>query len=93
MYNFRTDLAVERTEILRRMNNDINGIESEEETDEKIKITRVKVVNEQGAMTIGKPVGNYITLDIDGLKIASEEELNKTSETLRTGIKKINRYT
>ena len=96
MYDFRTDLAVERSEIFRKINkieNNIDGIESEEETDEKVKITRVRVVNEKGVQAIGKPAGNYITLDIEGLKYGTEEELSKASEKLRTGVEKINRCT
>ena len=95
MDNFRTDLAVERNEIYRKANkieNDIDGIETEELQEENVKITRVEITNEDGAKAIGKPIGNYITLDVEGLKIASEEELNKASEKLRTGIKKTDRY-
>ena len=47
MYNFRTDLALERTDIYRKANHleNINGIESEEqEIDENLKVTRVKII-------------------------------------------------
>ena len=74
MYNFRTDLASERRDIYKKANkleNDIDGIEStKEEKDENIKIERVKIVNESGEKAIGKPIGNYITIDIKKLKIA-----------------------
>lgn len=74
MYNFRTDLASERRDIYKKANkleNEIDGIEStKEEKDENIKIERVKIVNESGEKTIGKPIGNYITIDIKKLKIA-----------------------
>lgn len=74
MYNFRTDLASERRDIYRKANkleNEIDGIEStKEEKDENIKIERVKIVNESGEKAIGKPIGNYITIDIKKLKIA-----------------------
>lgn len=74
MYNFRTDLASERRDIYKKANkleNEINGIEStKEEKDENIKIERVKIVNESGEKAIGKPIGNYITIDIKKLKIA-----------------------
>ena len=50
---------------------EIDGIEStKEEKDENIKIERVKIVNESGEKAIGKPIGNYITIDIKKLKIA-----------------------
>ena len=74
MYNFRTDLASERRDIYKKANkleNEIDGIESTiEEKDENIKIERVKIVNESGEKAIGKPIGNYITIDIKKLKIA-----------------------
>ena len=74
MYNFRTDLATERRDIYKKANkleNEIDGIEStKEEKDENIKIERVKIVNESGEKAIGKPIGNYITIDIKKFKIA-----------------------
>ena len=74
MYNFRTDLASERRDIYKKANkleNEIDGIEStKEEKDENIKIERVTIVNESGEKAIGKPIGNYITIDIKKLKIA-----------------------
>lgn len=74
MINFRTDLASERRDIYKKANkleNEIDGIEStKEEKDENIKIERVKIVNESGEKAIGKPIGNYITIDIKKLKIA-----------------------
>ena len=88
MYNFRTDLAVERHDIYRKANkieNQIDGIEVEEqEIDEKIKVTRVKVTNENGQNAIGKPMGNYITLDVKDLKMATEEDIQKSAEALYT---------
>ena len=73
-YNFRTDLASERRDIYKKANkleSEIDGIEStKEEKDENIKIERVKIVNESGEKAIGKPIGNYITIDIKKLKIA-----------------------
>ena len=91
MFNFRTDLASERREIYRTANkleNDINGIESEEQQiDENIKVDRVKITNEEGEKAIGKPMGNYITIDIKNLKIASQDEIQKASEALTKELK------
>lgn len=93
MYNFRTDLASERRDIYQKANQvegEIDGIESEkEEIDENLKVERVKITNENGAKAIGKPVGNYITIDIQKLKIAQEEEIKKASEVLSKELKKI----
>ena len=44
------------------------GVEVEEDGNEDIHVTRVKITSEQGEKSIGKPMGNYITLDIPRLK-------------------------
>jgi len=84
--NFRTDLALERRDLYRKANNvanEINGLETEEEQlGETIKITRVKVLNQEGEQAIGKKQGNYITIDIKDLKIAEEEDIQKASEAV-----------
>ena len=92
MYNFRTDLAVERRDIYKKVNqlNQIDGIEStEEDINENIKVSRVKITNKNGEQAIGKPIGNYITIDVKKLKVAGEEEIQKTSETLTQELKNI----
>ncbi len=92
MYNFRTDLALERRDIYQKINSlqQIDGIESaEEEINEKIKVTRVKITNENGEKAIGKPIGNYITIDVKKLKLATDEDIQKTAETLTNELKKI----
>ena len=91
MMNFRTDLALERRDLYRRANNianEVDGLETQEEViGENIKITRVKILNEQGEQAIGKKKGNYITIDIKDLKIAGEEEIQKASETVTKELK------
>ncbi len=92
MYNFRTDLASERRDLYQKANKleEIEGIETEkEDIDENLKVERVKITNENGEKAIGKPIGNYITIDIKKLKIAQEEELNKASELLTQELKKV----
>lgn len=91
MMNFRTDLALERRDLYRKANNvanEINGLETEEEQlGETIKVTRVKVLNQEGEQAIGKKQGNYITIDIKDLKIAEEEDIQKASEAVTKELK------
>ena len=91
--NFRTDLASERRDIYKKANDlssEIDGIESTtEEINENIKVERVKITNENGEKAIGKPIGNYITIDVKKLKIAQEEEISKAAETLSNELRKI----
>ena len=90
MYNFRTDLALERKDVYKKLNqlNEIDGIKSaEDEIDKNIKVSRVYVLNENGEQAIGKPKGTYITIDVKNLKIAGEDEIQKTSEVVTNELK------
>ena len=93
MYNFRTDLATERRDIYQKVNGnqgEIDGIEStKEEINENISVERVKIINENGEKAIGKPIGNYITIDIKNLKIAQKEEIEQAANTLTNELKNI----
>lgn len=96
MINFNTDLAVERNDIYRKANNiedKVEGIETEEnEINEKLKVTRVKIIDKKGEEALGKPIGNYITIDIKRLKVADKNDIQEASEIvtneLRTLIEK-----
>lgn len=93
MMNFRTDLALERRDLFRKANNianEIEGLETQEEIiNDDIKITRVKVLNENGEQAIGKKKGSYITIDIKNLKIAGEDEIQKASEAVTKELKSL----
>ncbi len=93
MYNFRTDLAIERRDLYRSANNienEIEGIETErEENNENITTTRVKVTNEKGEQAIGKPIGTYITIDMKNLKIAGNDEIQQASEIVTKELKNL----
>lgn len=93
MINFNTDLAVERNDIYRKANNienNIDGIETEEESiSENLKISRVKIINEKGAEALGKPIGNYITMDVKKLRIAETEDIQKASEVVTKELREL----
>ncbi len=92
MYNFRTDLALERKDIYQKANNlnQIDGVEStEEKINEKLKVTRVEITNKNGEKAIGKPIGNYVTIDMKNLKLAEDEDIQKASEVVANELKKI----
>lgn len=91
MYNFRTDLADERRDIFKKANNienEIKGIETEEKQNgDLIKTTKVKIVSQEGEEALGKPQGNYITIDIKKLNIAGENEIEQAAVTLSEELK------
>ncbi len=79
MLDFRTDLADERKDLYKKANNienEIDGIEAtEEQINNNIKVTRVKIMNEQGERALGKVKGNYVTIDMKNMKYMGEEEV------------------
>lgn len=74
-YNIRTDLALEQKERFESDNVEIPGVVLEEYYDEKREITTTKVVieTENGAKMMGRPVGNYITLEAPDLAVPDED--------------------
>ena len=93
MYEFRTDLADERRDLYRKANNienEVSGVESQEEQiNEKLKVTRVKITNEEGQNAIGKPIGDYITIDVKKINLLTDEEQEQASNTLANELKKL----
>lgn len=69
LYSVRTDLAVESKEMAQGLNNmPIPGVNEEVEESDGIKITRLAVSNDAGSQRIGRAIGNYVTLEIPGLR-------------------------
>ena len=93
MFNFRTDLALERRDVFKNINkleNEIDGIETESKTiTEEISVSKVKIINENGANAIGKPIGTYTTIDVKKLKIATGDQIQKIAEVLSEELKNI----
>ncbi len=81
--NFRTDLALERRELIKDSVPD--GVDFEEKIDGDIKITRIKIVSPEGERALSKPRGNYITVElpkISGLPNESEKEIEIISKEI-----------
>ncbi len=61
--NFRTDLALERCEFLGKTT--LEGIEIDSFRTRNAKVTRIDVLNDEGASAVGKPVGRYVTVEVN----------------------------
>lgn len=61
--NFRTDLALEQKEYLKK--DVLDGVLCETFKRNNSKVTRIKVINEMGEKTLGKPMGSYVTVETD----------------------------
>ncbi|MBQ8574537.1 MAG: GPR endopeptidase [Clostridia bacterium] len=83
--DFRTDLALERHEVIKA--DSPEGVVSETFEKNGITFTKIKVTNESGAESLGKPVGTYITAEIPSLVTRSpvdEEIIEAIGEELRS---------
>lgn len=60
--NFRTDLALERREMI---NEDIDGVEVSKTENDECKTTIIEIKTAEAAKRLGKGVGKYITLEVN----------------------------
>ena len=81
-YGIRTDLALEATERFTEENVEVRGVEIHEDYNEEkdIRTTVVKITTENGARTMGRPQGNYITIEAPGLSVHDEDYHREISE-------------
>lgn len=92
MLQIRTDLAIEARELYKEKNNvEVSGVEVEREEEENYTITRVKIVNEYGANQMGKPIGNYITIEAPALKKADQDLKDEISKVLAKELKALHK--
>ncbi len=80
----RTDLALEAREDIEAKGEKEQGVIFSEHEDEQtgIRVTTVQIVNEEGARSIGKPMGTYITLEAEALEIPDDDCHRQVSEKL-----------
>ena len=80
----RTDLAMEAREIWQESagkTTKLDGVEAKEETVNGFAVTTVRVINENGAKALGKPVGTYVTMELGGLLRREETAFSRAVET------------
>ena len=83
-FPIRTDLALESKERLEAEKTEMRGVVFEEHFDEKrnVTITKVTIETENGAKSIGKPVGTYLTLEAPDMAVPDEGSHREVSEVL-----------
>ena len=82
--NCRTDIAIERHELLK--DNKCKGVEFNQEKNEKAVITTIEILDENGEKALGKPKGKYITIDLPEFSHESElldSRLTAISQTMK----------
>ena len=90
-HGIRTDLALEATERFTEENVEVRGVEVTEDYNEEkdIRTTVVKITTENGARTMGRPQGNYITIEAPGLSVHDEDYHREISAEIARHLQKL----
>ncbi len=74
MTQIRTDLAIEIHEMLTEAATELSGVTVHKEEKQKALISRVKIDSLRAQAQMGRPIGNYITIEFPNVNIAEGEE-------------------
>lgn len=70
MLKRRTDLAVEAKQLWSEsaeLETKLEGVQARDSMREGFQVTTVDILDDQGAQSLGKPVGSYVTVQLEGL--------------------------
>lgn len=85
-----TDLAVEARDMaVQRSGGEISGVSVKEERKEYSVITRIGVLNNEAAEAIGKPIGEYVTIEAQGLSANNREVHTSLSQVIAEELEKL----
>lgn len=81
---FKTDMADERVDIYKRVNNltEIDGVKVETNNGEGFVTTNVEVLNENGSKAILKDIGKYVTMEVEDVKYLEDNEKKNVIDEL-----------
>lgn len=90
-YQIRTDLALEATEEMKRVDAEqMRGILLEEyDCEEELHVTKVMIKTRNAAKSVGKPVGNYITIEAPNLQEDDEGYHRSVAKELAKQLKEV----
>ncbi len=90
-FHIRTDLALEAKESFAEDDVKIRGvrIDTREDEETEVKTTTVVIETENGAKTMGKPVGTYITMEAPNMSLPDEDYHREISEELSAHLQKL----
>ena len=82
--NFRTDLTLERREMIKTQ---LEGVKVSEDENEECKTTVIEIESEASAQKLGKAVGKYITLEMNAFSdeaAVSDGRLKALTDSVKT---------
>ena len=89
-YEIHTDLAIEASAVENlEISGHMSGIKSESYRENYVTVTKVEILNKKGEAAVGKPKGNYITLEVPDLRTNLSEAFDETERILTKELKNI----
>ena len=90
-YEIRTDLALEARETIHEDAEELRGVFVEEYYKKEIdvRVTKVVIETKNGAKSMGKPIGTYITLEAPGMVEQDEDYHKEISEELADHLEEV----
>ncbi len=89
-YEIHTDLAVEATAVENlETSGHLSGIKLESYKEDYVNVTKVQILNKKGEEAVGKPKGNYITLEVPELRNNIQDAFLETERILTQELKNL----
>lgn len=87
----RTDLALEAHEIYAEEQHvdSINGVDIDTFKKDRVNVTRVKILNEEGSNALKKPIGDYVTLEIPEYVHETQEHFDEITRIFSDELKRM----
>ena len=93
MLNYRTDLAVERSQLLDEAGQRAQGyIKKQSQIDDDIAVTEIEITTEEGEKAFGKPRGTYITLEVKGVLEEKSQIDERAAHALADRLKELIKF-
>lgn len=85
----RTDLALEMHEMLTEASSELSGVTKQIEETDGVKISRISIEDNEAERLMGKPKGNYVTLELPDINLTLSEDNEKISTVLKNELLKL----
>lgn len=89
MKNIRTDLAMETHQLFTENAEELTGVNVYDKSVKDIDITHVVIETEEAAQKMGKPIGNYVTLQTPDLRYIDKKLYEKICRQIADEIKEL----
>ena len=87
---YRTDLALETEQILSESGtNEAGYIKKQRQIDEDISIFEIEITSPEGSNAFGKPIGTYVTMEVEGIIDQKDGIKERASKALAEELKKM----